>query len=86
MSRVPQKPQEKCVLIAKSSTLSTFDLASACLGAVPDGPAAVRRTVRACQERETVAGWALTGSNLADVGLLVLRVDKSRSRVLYGRK
>src|SRR5271167_4301087 len=29
-----QNPQEKCVLIAKSSALSTFDLASACLGAV----------------------------------------------------
>ena len=34
MSRVRQNPQEKCVLIAKSSALSTFDLASACLGAV----------------------------------------------------
>jgi hypothetical protein len=35
---------------------------------VSTGPAAVRRRVRACQERETVAGSALTGSNLADVG------------------
>jgi hypothetical protein len=34
VSRVRQNPQEKCVLIAKSSALSTFDLASACLGAV----------------------------------------------------
>jgi hypothetical protein len=33
-----------------------------------DGPAAVRRTVRACQERDAVAGWVLTGSNQADVG------------------
>ena len=34
-----------------------------------DGPAVVRRTVRACQERDAVAGWTLTGSNQADVGL-----------------
>jgi hypothetical protein len=33
-TRVRQNPQEKCVLIVKSSALSTFDLASACLGAV----------------------------------------------------
>src|ERR1700678_981323 len=33
-----------------------------------EGPAAVGQAVRACQEREAVAGWALTGSNLADVG------------------
>ena len=30
--------------------------------------AAMSRTVQACQKREMVAGWALTGSNLADVG------------------
>jgi hypothetical protein len=34
-------------------------------------PPTVRRTVRACREHETLAGWALTGSNLADVGTLV---------------
>jgi len=55
-------------LTAKSSALLTFGLASACLGAVRRWAAAVKRTVRACQERKTVAGWALTGSNLADVG------------------
>src|SRR5208283_4599121 len=33
VSRIRQNPQEKCVLIAKSSALSTFGLASACLGA-----------------------------------------------------
>ena len=27
------------------------------------------RTVPACQKREMAAGWALTGSNLVDVGL-----------------
>src|SRR5208337_4381843 len=69
-------------MTAASSSRFLSRLASACLGPSVDGPAAVRRTVRACQERETVAGWALTGSKLADVGLLVLRVDKSRSRVL----
>ena len=31
-------------------------------------PAAVRLTVRPCQERETVAGWVSTGRNLPDVG------------------
>jgi hypothetical protein len=31
-------------------------------------PAVVWRTVRACQERDAVAGWTLTGSNQADVG------------------
>ena len=34
VSRVLQNQQEKCVLTAKSSALSPFDLASACLGAV----------------------------------------------------
>jgi hypothetical protein len=68
VSRIRQNPKEKCVLIAKSSALSTFGLASACLGAVRRWASAVRRTVRACQESEKVAGWALTGSNLADVG------------------
>ena len=68
VSRVRQNPKKKCVLIAKSSSLSTFDLASACLGAVPNGPAAVRWTVRACQERDAVTGCALTGNNQADVG------------------
>jgi hypothetical protein len=29
----------------------------------------VSAAVRACQEREMVAGWACTGSHLADVGL-----------------
>ena len=29
------------------------------------------RTVEACQKREMAAGWASTGSNLADVGLKV---------------
>jgi hypothetical protein len=64
--RVRQNPKKKCVLIAKSSSLSTFHLASACLGAVPNGPAAVRRAVRACQERDAVTGCALTGNNQAD--------------------
>jgi len=32
VSPVRQNPQEKCVLIADSLALSTFDLASACLG------------------------------------------------------
>ena len=68
VSRVRQNPQGKCVLIAKSSAFSTFDLASACLGAVRRGPAVVRRMVRACQERDAVAGWTLTGSNQADAG------------------
>ena len=36
-------------------------------------PAAVRRTVRACHERDAVARWALTGAgNQADVGSIVL--------------
>ena len=34
MSPVRQNPQEKCVLIADSLALSTFDLASACFGAL----------------------------------------------------
>ena len=34
MSRVLQNQQETCVLTAKSSALSLFDLASACLGVV----------------------------------------------------
>jgi MoaA/NifB/PqqE/SkfB family radical SAM enzyme len=34
---------------------------------------ALNRTVRACQERDAVAGWALTGSNQADVGSISLR-------------
>src|SRR5271167_353923 len=38
----------------------------------------------ACQEHERGAGWVLSGTNLADVGRRVLRVEKSRSRVLSG--
>jgi MoaA/NifB/PqqE/SkfB family radical SAM enzyme len=34
---------------------------------------ALNRTVRACQERDAVAGWTLTGSNQADVGSISLR-------------
>jgi hypothetical protein len=34
VSRVLQNQQETCVLTAKSSALSLFDLASACLGVV----------------------------------------------------
>jgi wyosine [tRNA(Phe)-imidazoG37] synthetase (radical SAM superfamily) len=34
---------------------------------------ALNRTVRACQERDAVAGWALTSSNQADVGSISLR-------------
>lgn len=34
---------------------------------------ALDRTVRACQERDAVAGWTLTGSNQADVGSISLR-------------
>ena len=68
LSRVLQNQQEKCVLTAKllRSHRSTWLRRASASSA--DGPAAVRRRVRACQERETVAGSALTGSNLADVG------------------
>jgi uncharacterized radical SAM superfamily Fe-S cluster-containing enzyme len=34
---------------------------------------ALNRTVRACQERDAVVGWTLTGSNQADVGSISLR-------------
>ena len=34
---------------------------------------ALNRTVRACQERDAVAGWTLSGSNQADVGSISLR-------------
>jgi MoaA/NifB/PqqE/SkfB family radical SAM enzyme len=34
---------------------------------------ALDRTVRACQERDAVVGWTLTGSNQADVGSISLR-------------
>jgi MoaA/NifB/PqqE/SkfB family radical SAM enzyme len=34
---------------------------------------ALNWTVRACQERDAVAGWTLTGSNQADVGSISLR-------------
>ena len=68
MSRVLQNQQETCVLIAKSSALSRSTWLRRASASSADGPAAVRRRVRACQERETVAGSALTGSNLADVG------------------
>jgi organic radical activating enzyme len=34
---------------------------------------ALNRTVRACQERDAVAGWTLTDSNQADVGSISLR-------------
>jgi MoaA/NifB/PqqE/SkfB family radical SAM enzyme len=34
---------------------------------------ALNRTVRACQERDAVAGWTVTGSNQADVGSISLR-------------
>ena len=34
---------------------------------------ALNRTVRACQERDVVAGWTLTGTNQADVGSISLR-------------
>jgi uncharacterized radical SAM superfamily Fe-S cluster-containing enzyme len=34
---------------------------------------ALNRTVRACQERDAVAGWTLTASNQADVGSISLR-------------
>jgi hypothetical protein len=47
------------------SALSTFDLASACLGAVrrrAGGSQADGSSLpRAYQERDEVAGWALTG-------------------------
>jgi MoaA/NifB/PqqE/SkfB family radical SAM enzyme len=33
----------------------------------------LNRTVRACQECDAGAGWALTGSNRADVGSISLR-------------
>ena len=68
VSRVLQNQQEKCVLTAKSSALSTFDLASACLGVVRRRAGGSQAEGSACQECETVAGSALTGSNLADVG------------------
>ena len=34
---------------------------------------ALNRTVRACQKRDAVADWTLTGSNQADVGSISLR-------------
>jgi MoaA/NifB/PqqE/SkfB family radical SAM enzyme len=34
---------------------------------------ALNRTLRACQERDAVAGWTLTGSNQTDVGSISLR-------------
>jgi MoaA/NifB/PqqE/SkfB family radical SAM enzyme len=34
---------------------------------------ALDRTVRACQERDAVVGWTVTGSNPADVGAISLR-------------
>jgi hypothetical protein len=65
VSRVRQNPQEKCVLIAKSSALSTFDWASACLGAV-------RRRAGGSQADGSGLQRALkrsqAGGNLADVG------------------
>ena len=36
---------------------------------------ALNRTVRACQERDAVTGWTLTGSNQADVGSISLRSE-----------
>ena len=53
-------------MIADDLAFRTFDAASA---RFVYELAAMRRTVQACQKREMVAGWALTGSNLADVGL-----------------
>ena len=53
-------------MIADDLAFRTFDAASA---RFLYELAAMRRTVQACQKREMVAGWALTGSNLADVGL-----------------
>ena len=68
VSRVHQNQQETCVLTAKSSALSLFDWLRRASASSADGPAAVRRRVRACQEHETLAGWALTGNKLVDVG------------------
>src|SRR5271166_3989785 len=48
------------------------------------GPAAVRRTVGLARSAKRPQA-ALTDSNLADVGLLVLRVDKSRSQSIPRR-
>ena len=60
MSRVRQNPQEKCVLIAKSSALSTFDWASACLGAV-------RRRAGGSQADGSGLQRALNGRRLAAI-------------------
>ena len=69
VSRVRQNPQEKCVLIAKSSALSTFDLASACLGAVRRRAGGSQADGSGLQRARNGRRLALTGSNLADVGV-----------------
>jgi len=68
VSRVRQNPQEKCVLIAKSSALSTFDSASACLGAVRrwtgrsgGGFGLARSTKRSQAGPKPAAIWRMTG-------------------------
>ena len=76
MPRIRQNPKEKCVLIAKSSALSTFDLASACLGAV-------RRWAGGSQADSSGLPGAQNSrgrSNLADVGLSIILGIKLKGR------
>jgi hypothetical protein len=52
------KPTGEVSLDCEKFCALKFDLASACLGAVRRRPAAVSRTVQACQERDAVAAPA----------------------------